>query len=68
MCALYTWWQNTVMDVTFWIMDVTVCKKDKEISDVKNVNFFPTNNRILAISFEIGFIVPLNFHLFDEKT
>ena len=24
--------------VTFWIFDVTVCKKDKEISDVKNVN------------------------------
>ena len=27
------------MDVTFWIMDVTVCEKDKEISDVKNVNY-----------------------------
>ena len=24
---------------TFRIMDVTVCKQDKEISDVKNVNF-----------------------------
>ena len=72
MCALYTWWQNTVMDVTFWIMDVTVCKKDKEISDVKNVNslyllsFLQT--RKLAISFEIGFIFPLNFHLSNEKT
>ena len=26
------------MDVTFRIMNFTVCKKDKEISDVKNVN------------------------------
>ena len=60
MCAFF---------VTFRIMDVIVCKKDKEISDVKNVPyFFPTNIRKLAISFEIGFIFPLNFHLFDEKT
>ena len=35
MCAFLAWWQNTVMDVTFRIMNVTVCKKDKEISDVK---------------------------------
>ena len=26
------------MDVTFHIMDVTVCEKDKEISDVKKMN------------------------------
>ena len=26
------------MDVTFQIMDVTVCEKDKEISDVQNIN------------------------------
>ena len=26
------------MDVTFHIMDVTVCEKDKEISDVKKIN------------------------------
>ena len=26
------------MDVTFQIMDVAVCEKDKEISDVKNIN------------------------------
>ena len=38
MCAFFAWWQNTAMDVTFQNMDVTVCKKDKEISDVKNVN------------------------------
>ena len=73
MCAFFAWWQNTAMDVTFQNMDVTVCKKDKEISDVKNVNslyilsFFLTNLRKLAISFEIIFIFSLNFHLFDEK-
>ena len=38
MCAFFAWWQNAVMDVTFWIMDVTEGKKDKEISDVKNLN------------------------------
>ena len=26
------------MDVTFQIMEVTVCEKDQEISDVKKVN------------------------------
>ena len=58
------------MDVTFWIMDVTVCKKDEEISQKCKFpvpSFFPTNIRKLAISFEIGFNFPLNFHLFDEK-
>ena len=38
MYAFFAWRQNTVMDVTFWIMDVTEGKTDKEISDVKNVN------------------------------
>ena len=42
-CSLHVKWK---MDVIFRIMDVTMCKKDKEISDVKNVNslyllFFP---------------------------
>ena len=65
MCAMFAWWQNTsVMDVTFQIMDVTVCKKHEEISDVKNVNSlyllsFPKHITQLAISFEIGFIFPL---------
>ena len=55
-----------------WTLSVTVSNKDKEISDVKNVNslyllsFLQT--RKLAISFEIGFIFPLNFHLANEKT
>ena len=31
MCAFFAWWQNAVMDVTEG-------KKDKEISDVKNLN------------------------------
>ena len=55
------------MDVTFHIMDVTVCEKDKEISDVKKINsFLPPNIRKLAISFEISIIFPF-FHLKNLK-
>ena len=59
------------MDVTFQIMEVTVCEKDQEISDVKKnkfsvPSFFPPNIRKLAISFEINIIFPL-FHLKDLK-
>ena len=59
------------MDVTFQIMEVTVCEKDQEISDVKKINslfllFFPPNIRKLAISFEISIIFPF-FHLKDLK-
>ena len=27
------------MDIAFLIMDITVCEKDKEISDVKYINY-----------------------------
>ena len=52
------------MGVTFQIMDVTVCKKDKESSDVKNINSLI---RKRVISFEISCIFPVKLHLFDEK-
>lgn len=60
------------MDVTFQVMDVTVCEKHNEISDIKNINslfihFFLTNVRKLAISFKISFIFLL-FHLQRMET
>ena len=52
------------MDIAFLIMDITVCEKDKEISDVKYINYlfllsFPQTLENCPLVFKLALSFPV---------